>query len=264
MAAVNGSNGARPDADAAWHRADIAGSGSGSLLGQKAGRGMCALAISIGIGMLAVGYLLPGVACLLLVVLLAIGASWVLLELNRFPRIPRHVARAILACLAAAVILPPTQKCLEQAPVALMADCRDAYLLKRLGCRRAASVADEVMRPGDMLVSEDSHPYWFRCPVTAAADVESSLAADFPAAGPGGDGSFPALLRQFGCTHLLLVDPSESSVPTSGSLLSRLVDEELKAHPDADLLPLVEYFVTEEDGSPRRFRLIMVRRLPSA
>ncbi len=144
-------------------------------------------------------------------------------------------------------------------PPAFSVAGREQWLDARLGCYRAAQVANGIVRGDDHLLTNDPRSYWIRCLVTDARAAPATLTQDAPAS-ESADGSSPlsSRLRRLGVTHLLLVDPADGD-PVTRDPLSRLADQEIASAEGGELLPLVEYVKTVGD-SERRYRLIAVRR----
>jgi hypothetical protein len=211
----------------------------------------------------------PRVAAVLLAALLATTAIWVWIELQRFPALPRILARvglALLASVTAWTTLAGDDLCW---PPRLSTAGREQYLADRLGSYRAARVANEVVRGSDRVLTNDASAYWIRCRVMDQCQAEATW-PDEPIERP-----ISAMLREQRITHLLLVGPASAassaadangadlvvrSAPTSR--LADLVDRELESGDACDLVPLVEYTQASPAGS-QRYRLIAVRREPA-
>ncbi len=140
-------------------------------------QGLRPLATAVAIAFLVYVWILPAAAALLLVGLLATTAIWVWIELARFPRVQRRVARAILAGLILGALIPSLRQCADELPIVLNHQRREEFLVERLGCHHAALVANELVHPGDLLLSEDPHPYWFHCRVRPARLMNLPLVA---------------------------------------------------------------------------------------
>ena len=171
--------------------------------------------------------------------LLAVVATWVWIELRRFPRASRRIAQTALVLLAVAAAVAAINVPAERLAVAIGLEDRDDYLMRHAPTYPAAAVANAILKPDAHLLSEDDCTFHFDCRVTRAADFRQAAADDPPPADPAGRCE---QLRAAGFTHLLLVDP-DTSGPSA----------------DVAMLTLTEYRYVARDGAPRHYRLVMLR-----
>lgn len=189
-----------------------------------------------------------------LVPLLAIGITWVLMELGRLNLVARRTATASVAVIAAFTLAGNLIPVADRWRVAIGWEQREEYLRRHVPSYSAAAVANRVIRTDSRLLSEDPCGLYFECPVTPvapAAPSSSAIAAD----------AFKTLSAS-GITHLLLCSTKSAEVRTQHGIFS--LDQEIRARfnvsDDDHFLPLTEYQVIDDSGNQRHYRLLMLRR----
>lgn len=203
-------------------------------------RGLGAL-LTLGIGYVILGLLLRAGPWPMLPAasLLAVVATWVWIELRRFPPGPKWVAQTGLVSLAVLAAVASLRLPGDRLAVAVGLEDRDDYLVRYAPTYPAAAVANSILKADAHLLCEDDCTFHFDCHVTRASDFRRVTADDPP---PADSSQRREQLRAAGFTHLLLVDPD-----TTGLLA------------DDTLLTLTEYRHIARDGVARHYRLVMLR-----
>jgi hypothetical protein len=170
--------------------------------------------------------------------LLAVAATWVWIELRRFPPAARWVAQIGLVSLAVAAAAVAINVPRDRLAVAVGLEDRDDYLVRHAPTYPAAAVANAILKNDAHLLSEDDCTFHFNCRVTRCSDFRRAT-ADEPPANPS---QRCGQLRAAGFTHLLLVDSDPADLLAPDSLLT-----------------LTEYRYVADDGAARHYRLVMLR-----
>jgi hypothetical protein len=171
--------------------------------------------------------------------LLCIGAVWVVIELQRFPRSARWAATAALLLAFACNAMLSLEWRSNALSVALGLEDRNDYLLQHEPTYRAAAIANRMLRADDRVLCPETgtfyfdcrvmHPSTLRCPASDASGVEAAVRQ----------------LQQQGITHLFLAESASSSSPW---------------HRVADAAtPVTDYHFRTADGGLRRYRLVSLR-----
>jgi hypothetical protein len=173
-------------------------------------------------------------AFLLVLPLVAVLGTWVLMELPRYPRVPRWTAATLLLVIAVTPAANFGREHLNKLPVAIGWKSHEDYLRQHVPNFAAAQVANRVTRPDAVLASNDPSLLYFDCRTRLLDDGESA--------------SSLAQLRAEGVTHVLLRQPSNS--PSSPM-----------ANCDAASLPLTSYNAgSDADKPPYRYELRLLLR----
>lgn len=191
-----------------------------------------------------------------MVPLLAIGATWVIMEVNRLAPVFCRMAWASLTLLVCATLVHNAVPLVDRWQVATGIETRDDYLRRHVPAFVALSVANRVVRGTSRVLSEDPGWVYFDCPVVPA---ETHSKADLPADRPEIlDG-----LEASGVTHLLLrsAEGRAESGDDRGKLspLASAAVAEL-ARRNSRLLQLTNYRATAPNGESWRYQLLMFVR----
>jgi hypothetical protein len=179
--------------------------------------------------------------------LLAMMATWLLLELPHLPRLPGRLIAGSMAACGIVIVALAAYSVMDAAPVACGCVSRDDYLRHKLPAYAAAEVANCVMREHDCLLSNDPCRAYFKCRV---APVQTPLLLANGATGPTDD--------QRGVTHVLLrsTEPSDTA-PLSSCSQGKLF--ELCGYDEQRTLPLTDYITTSATGERVHYRLLILR-----
>jgi hypothetical protein len=126
---------------------------------------------------------------LMLLPLLAILGTWVLMELARYPRVPRLAVALLLFIICVAPLPPSLHALAEQLPVVTGWQPRDEFLRRHVPNYAAAQVANRVIQPDALLASNDPSLLYFGCRTQYLAGNDSANSI--------------AQLKASGVTHVL-------------------------------------------------------------
>lgn len=219
-----------------------------------------------------VRFLLPVVPCL------AVAAVWLVVELRRFPRLPRALLAGALSLAVGLGFLAPLRRSVDSAAVALGWESREAYLRRTEPTFAAAQLANQLLPgAGQMrLLSQDYRGFYFDCPVTREVIYRGQTHYDQAVRDAG---QLARRLRHDGFTHLLVAASEGPRGIRYDDTLSRLVDTPPAASPPAasplggspsaasprdgdearPFLTLADYHFADRDGARRHYRLLMLR-----
>lgn len=171
---------------------------------------------------------------LLVLPLLALLGTWVLMELVRYPRVPRWAAATLLLVIAVAPTTDFARDHLNKLPVAIGWQSREDYLRQHVPNYAAAQVANRVTRPDAVLASNDPNLLYFDCRTRLLHDGDSTHSL--------------AQLQSEGVTHVLWRQPASN--PSSKL-----------ANSNAASLPLTCYNAgSDADKAPYRYELRLLLR----
>jgi hypothetical protein len=173
-------------------------------------------------------------AFLLVLPLLALLGTWVLMELARYPRMPRWAAATLLLAIAMAPTSDFVRDHLNKLPVAIGWQLREDYLRQHVPNYAAAQVANRVARPDAVLASNDPNLLYFDCRTRLLDEGESTHSL--------------AQLQAEGVTHVLWRRPASNPSPKM-------------ANANAASLPLTCYTAGSDAGKPPyRYELRLLLR----
>ena len=176
-----------------------------------------------------------------IVPLLSIMAVWVWIELQRVQGPARWIATAAIVVALSCNAAMSLQRAPHALSVALGLEGRSEYLFRCEPTYRAASVANLMLRPDDLLLSQDPRTFYFDCHVTNQHTLPN----------PTDDATEKSVddairhLRREGVTHLLLTDANGNASP-----LDHVADA---------ATPITEYRFCESNGRIRHYRLVSLR-----
>ena len=229
---------------------------------------------------------------------LAIAVAWSYIEIDRWPLLPRRAAHtmAVLALLPSAAI--SLEDASRKVHVAIGLETRQTYLLRELPGYRAALVTNEVFGDDARVWSAEQAGLYLEGVVVAGADPAGAEARVALRRDEGGSRSpeteFVAQLRRREITHLLVSSPlaSDAPAPRRASRNFRRRSAWLAREAYGRATPLVtpsaapqhagaqplaaggrpspedvrdgiycvsDYVARDTLGSPRRYRLLLVR-----
>lgn len=188
--------------------------------------------------------------------LLLVAGVWSLIELGRWPTLPRRLAWALLGLVIALDALGPVRRAGANLAVACGWQSRDDFLLKHEPTYRAACLANTMLSEEARILSQDYRAFYFDAHITResifrrATHYEQALRAPHLA----------QELRKRGFTHLLLVKKTGSPAAES-TALNQLVAEAQREEPRTGrrLACLDEYDFVDSDGVRRNYQLIELR-----
>jgi 4-amino-4-deoxy-L-arabinose transferase-like glycosyltransferase len=187
--------------------------------------------------------------------LLSVIVVWVWIELRRLPAWPQRVAVAAFAALLAVSAAAALLRAKDRLPVALGLQTRTDYLARHEPTYPAAEVANQVLPANARILSQEYRGFYFERPIVRENVYRRFTRYDEQITRPG---EFSLCLRRAGFTHVLLAETVGPSGAAFDPTLSRLADAQAAADPGA-LLPLADYRFCDGDGSPRHYRLLMLR-----
>ncbi|MBN2473482.1 MAG: phospholipid carrier-dependent glycosyltransferase [Pirellulales bacterium] len=214
------------------------------------------LTVALGYGVLwyllrqNVRFLFPAVAPL------CVAATWVWIELRRFPRPARWISGGAFACAVAASCAAAVTRCGGQVGVAVGWEDRDAYLVRHEPTYRAAAVANALLGADAHLLSQDYRAFYFDHRVTRENFYRRYTHYDREIRRPT---EFGRRLREAGFTHLLLAETVAGDGIGYDSTLSRLAEAQWAVDTGESLCTLDEYFYRDADGALRHYRLVWLR-----
>ncbi len=188
-----------------------------------------------------VRFLLP------IVPLLAVAVVWTVMELRRFPTLPRWLAAAAMLGAVLLGVAPPLKRAREKWSVASGAISREEYLAHHEPTYRAACAAN-LLPLGTRILSQDLRAFYFQPTVVRENVFRRRTQYDLRIHDAD---TLRQSLAAAGFTHLLLCEV-ETDVPQD-STLARLV----AAYPTA-VRPVTEYRAAHGDGA-RHYRLFELR-----
>ncbi len=197
-----------------------------------------------------VRFLLP------IVPLLAVAAVWAIVQLERFPVIPRRIAYSCVAALASCGAAIAIARAGDKLAVALGLESRDDYLMRCEPTYPAASLANRLTRSRARILSQDYRAFYFQGHVTRESTYRRATRYDQAIRKPT---DFSRQLRAHGFTHVLLAESDGRRGIRYEPTLSRLAERQLAADRDDSLVCLRDYRFTDADGAIRRYRLLMLR-----
>jgi hypothetical protein len=195
-----------------------------------------------------VRFLLP------IVPILASAVAAVLIDLRRWPAMPRAVGG--LSCTAVIILgaMIPLYRARAHLAVVLGRESRDAFLARHEPTYRAAQFVNERLPPPARILSEDFRGFYFQAEFTRENAFRRASEYSRQAAGAE---DFVPMLRAPGFTHLQLADAKGPTAPNN-STLSRGVEADQAIEPGR-LATLLEYDFHEPDGVLRHYRLVELR-----
>jgi hypothetical protein len=190
-----------------------------------------------------------------LVPLLSVAAAWVLAEMRRMPRVPRKLAYAALGGALVVAAAVSASRCRDKLAVAVGWENRREWLLRSEPSYTAAETANQLLKPGAKILSQDFRSFYFDCPVVRENAFRRATRYDCRVTAPA---SLSPRLRELGFSHLLLAETLDGPGIRFDPTLSRLVDEQSRAD-RRSLQVLVDYHFRDSDGTLRRYRLVALR-----
>jgi 4-amino-4-deoxy-L-arabinose transferase-like glycosyltransferase len=190
-----------------------------------------------------------------LVPLLAVAATLVWREVVSGQGFARRVAQVGLLLLAVGSAAMPLARARGQFAVAIGWQSREDYLARHQASYPAALLANQIMRPGDSLLSQDPHTFYFSYPATDARTYRRCVGSLASANGE----SISQQLRSAGFTHVLLAEPAPPSPIGSENDLGDRIGREIEQSGQASVLPLAEYQWSDASSTARRYRLVKLR-----
>jgi len=191
-----------------------------------------------------------------IVPLLAIGVTWVLVELTRMPRPARLLTQGAIGAILIGYAAGPLWHARRYLPVALGIESRDAFLQRSEPTFAAASLANRLVGDQARVLSQDYRGLYFEGQVTREVVYRRCSEYQRSIHEPS---ELSDRLRREGFTHLLLAESTGDEGIRFDPTLSRLVDQELAAVGNQSLVCLTEYEFEDSDGALRRYRLMMLR-----
>lgn len=183
----------------------------------------------------------------------ALAAVWSVVEMARFPTVPRRLAWTAVGLLLALGAAWPAYRARQAWRVALGRESRAEYLLAHEPTFLAALAANTDWRPGDRLLSQDYRGYYFQLPVVREKPYRERTAYDQRLASHR---SIAGQLIERGFSHVLLAEAEGQGIRYEPTL-SRLLGDELRRGEAARCL--VDYRFVDADGATRRYRLVQLR-----
>lgn len=184
---------------------------------------------------------------------LAIAATWVLMEVQRFPAVPKLLTLGTLGAAAAFVALLPVYRARHHVQVALGGETRAAYLTREEPSYGAAQFANEKLPPGANILSQDFRLFYFTAMVTRENiwRRETAYQRDLPPA------ELAQQLKDSGYSHVLLTGAVGSEMHYNATL-SKLVDQAQETAPES-FVPLYDREYVSVSGERRHYRLLEIR-----
>jgi len=190
-----------------------------------------------------------------LVPLLSVAATLVWREVVAGQGFARRLAQFGLLLLAVWSAAIPLARARGQFAVAIGWQSREDYLVRHQAIYPAALLANQIMRPGDCLLSQDPHTFYFSYPATDARAYHRCVGS---LASTGGE-SISQQLRSAGFTHVLLAEPALQSPFGSENDLGERIGREIEQSGQTSVLPLAEYQWSDASSTARRYRLVKLR-----
>jgi hypothetical protein len=183
--------------------------------------------------------------------MLAVGAVWVLIELRRWPRLPRVVSSLAIMVLVLFLFAIPLRRAAKSLPVALGLESRDAYLQRVEPTYEIARQMRE-QTTGDLCVlSQEQRAYYLPGRITRESIYRRHTGYDQTIDA----GQLSAQLRSAGFTHLLLVE-ADGGETTYDDTLNRLVASAVAEDPDEAPELVCETSFVDSTGGTRHYRLM--------
>jgi hypothetical protein len=186
---------------------------------------------------------------------LATAAVWVGIEMARMPAAPRRASAVLLLGLVVVAATVAAARCRGQLGVALGLERRNDYLLRHEPTYEAAEVFNCLFDNRAHVLSQDPCGFYFNCRVTREDIYRRLTQYDGRITNPLWLNQH---LRQAGFSHVLLAEKDAAPGTAADSPLARLAEAQRQIYPDA-MVPLADYRFTGSDGTPRRYRLLMLR-----
>ena len=188
--------------------------------------------------------------------LVAVAVVWVWIEMRSFPAPARLICAATFAGILAACAAACVVRSADKLAVAVGVEDRQTYLSRNEPTWQAAEVANQILRRGARILSQDYRTFYFNHPITREIVYRRLTRYDLDVSSPAVLGE---RLRRDGFTHLLLAENLSSRGIQYDGTLSLLADAQRAARGEESLPALTEYRFTDSDGGVRRYRLMMLR-----
>ncbi|MBN2295465.1 MAG: hypothetical protein JXM70_23750, partial [Pirellulales bacterium] len=184
--------------------------------------------------------------------LLAVALAWVWMEARRLPRLLRLIfvgtqAIILLACAGAACT-----RHLDKFAVAVGIESRDNYLDRNEPTRAPALYANNVLGPGDCILSQDYRTFYFDIPVVQESVYRRVTGYHKNISAPG---DFGLAMRRAGFSHLLLVENISDRGPQFDPTLRLLADA------DPSIQHVISAPFKDNDGGKRYYRLVSLPKI---
>jgi hypothetical protein len=188
--------------------------------------------------------------------LFILAAVWSLIELGRWPTLPRRLAYALLGLVVSLDALGPVRRAGGNLAVACGWQTRDDFLLQHEPTYRAAAVANAILSDEARILSQDYRAFYFHAHITRESIYRRATHYEQTLHVP----QLARELRKLGFTHVLLVEKTGARERES-TTLNQLVAKAETGEPRVGrrLACLDEYQFVDSDGVTRNYRLIELR-----
>ncbi len=187
-----------------------------------------------------------------IVPLLAVALAWVWMEIRRLPLLPRRIVVATQIIILLASAGAAATRHLDQIAVATGIESRDDYLNRSEPTYGPALYANNMLRPGDKILSQDYRTFYFDVPVVQESVYRRVTRYNETLAAPG---DFGQAMRRGGFSHLLLVENMADRGLQFDPTLRRLADA------DPSVKHMMSTPFKDSDGGRRYYRLVALPKL---
>ncbi len=188
--------------------------------------------------------------------LIAAAVTWVWVEMQRFPPLPRRAAAMVLGLIVVVMGAVGLHRAVDTAAVAFGFEDRESYVIHHDPTYPAAAVLNRLGGEDTRLLSQDYRAFRFAHAVTR--ENVFRRATGYPASISEAN-SLSSVLRAAGFTHLLLAEVIGGGPSDYDPTLSRLAEAQWAGDAAAGLHVMSNYVHCGPDGLARHYRLVELR-----